>query len=170
MKLALQAINDLEREGLIHRHAIGGAMGATFYLEPVSTFDLDIFVVFQHQPLVLTLTPIYDFLRARGHQPEGDAVVIGNWPVQLLPAETPLLREAVEQARPLDYEGVPTRVMSAEHLMAIALQTGRAKDHARLVAFVESGVADRTRLDDILSRHGLTAAWQRFASRYLDPQ
>ena len=60
--------------------------------------------------------------------------------------------------------------MSAEHLMAIAVQTGRVKDHARLVAFVESGVADRARLDDILSRHRLDAAWQRFKSRYLDPQ
>jgi hypothetical protein len=169
MKVALQAINDLEREGLIRSAAIGGAMGATFYLEPVSTFDLDIFVVFHDTPLTLTLTPIHEFLRARGHRPEGDAVVIGNWPVQFLPAETPLLREAVEQARVVDYEGVPTRVMSAEHLMAIAVQTGRTKDHARLVAFVESGVADRARLDDILSRHGLNAAWQRFAARYLDP-
>ncbi len=51
MKLALQAINDLEREGLMHRHAIGGAMGATFYLEPVSTFDLDIFVLFESRYL-----------------------------------------------------------------------------------------------------------------------
>jgi hypothetical protein len=95
-------------------------------------------------------------------------VVIGNWPVQFLPAETPSLREAVEQAPAHDYEGVPTRVMSAEHLMAIALQTGRAKDHARLVAFVEAGVADPGRLKDILTRHGLSEAWQRFESRYLD--
>jgi hypothetical protein len=168
MKLALQALNDLEREGLIRRHAIGGAMGATFYLEPVSTFDLDIFVVFPDEPLILTLTPIYDFLRARGYQPEGEAVVIGNWPVQFLPAETPLLREAVEQAPAHDYEGVPIRVMSAEHLMAIALHTGRAKDHARLVAFTESGVADPTRLDAVLVRHGLSEAWRRFKSRYLD--
>jgi len=170
MRLALEAINDLEREGLIQSAAIGGAMGATFYLEPVSTFDLDIFVVFTHQPLILTLTPIYDFLKARGHRAEGDAVVIGNWPVQFLPAESPLLREAVEQAAALDYEGVTARVISAEHLMAIAVQTGRAKDHARLVAFVEAGVADASRLADILSRHGLNAAWQRFESRYLDPQ
>jgi len=40
MRLALQTLNDLEREGLIRRHAIGDAMSATFYLEPVSTFDL----------------------------------------------------------------------------------------------------------------------------------
>ena len=99
MRLALQAINDLEREGLIQKAAIGGAMGATFYLEPVSTFDLDIFVIFEGQPLILTLTPIYDFLKARGHLPEGDAVVVGNWPVQLLPAETPLCNLYVGMAR-----------------------------------------------------------------------
>ncbi len=168
MKLALQTINDLERAGLIFRSAIGGAMGATFYLEPVSTFDLDIFVIFEHPPLILTLTPIYDFLRARGHLPEGDAVLIGNWPVQFLPAETPLLREAVEQAPTHDYDGVPTRVMTAEHLMAIALHTGRAKDHARLVAFVEAGVADPARWEEILGRHALREAWRRFETRYLD--
>ena len=32
--------------------------------------------------------------------------------------------------------------MTAEHLMAIVLQTGRAKDHARLVRFLEAGIAD----------------------------
>ena len=57
--------------------------------------------------------------------------------------------------------------MTAEHLMAVALQTGRAKDFARLVAFVESRVADATLLDDILERHGLAGAWQRFEERYL---
>lgn len=37
--------------------------------------------------------------------------------------------------------------------MAIALQTGRAKDHARLVMFVEAGIADLDRLRDILARN-----------------
>ncbi len=41
-------------------------------------------------------------------------------------------------------------------------------DYARLVAFIESGVADMPRLDDILARHGLREAWQRFKSRYLN--
>lgn len=41
MKLALQTINDLEREGLVGRHAIGGAMALLFHDEPVLTYDLD---------------------------------------------------------------------------------------------------------------------------------
>jgi hypothetical protein len=168
MKEALQAINELKASGLIRGYAIGGAMGATFYLEPVSTLDLDIFVLFDQEPLIVTLTPIYDFLCARGHQPRGEAVVIGNWPVQFLPAETALLREAVERAGAHDYEGVQTRIMTAEHLMAIALQTGRAKDYARLTAFLDSGVVDPARLDDILERHNLREAWERFKMRNLD--
>ena len=45
MKKALEVLNDLERDGVIGRYAIGGAMGATFYVEPFTTFDLDVFVV-----------------------------------------------------------------------------------------------------------------------------
>jgi hypothetical protein len=41
----LQVLNELERGGVIDRYAIGGAMGATFYVEPLLTFDLDVFVV-----------------------------------------------------------------------------------------------------------------------------
>jgi len=36
-------INRLEDDGVIERYAIGGAVGATFYLEPVATLDVDIF-------------------------------------------------------------------------------------------------------------------------------
>jgi len=45
METTLQVLNDLERTGVVRRYAIGGAMGATFYVEPVLTFDLDVFVV-----------------------------------------------------------------------------------------------------------------------------
>ena len=54
--------------------------------------------------------------------------------------------------------------------MAIALDTGRPKDQARLLTFVEAAVADPGRLDDILSRHGLGAAWSRFRSRFVEPK
>ena len=168
MKHTLAEINELQATGIIGPCAIGGAMGATFYLEPVSTFDLDIFVIFSGSPLILTLTPIYDFLRARGHVVEGEAIMVHGWPVQFLAAESSLLREAVEQARQIDFEGVPARVMTAEHLMAIALQTGRGKDFARLVSFMEANAADLTMLRGILQRHGLESAWKHFEELYLN--
>ena len=39
METTLQVLNDLERAGVVRRYAIGGAMGATFYVEPVLTFS-----------------------------------------------------------------------------------------------------------------------------------
>jgi hypothetical protein len=32
-------VNQMEADGVIDRYAIGGAVGATFYLEPVATLD-----------------------------------------------------------------------------------------------------------------------------------
>ncbi len=66
-----------------------------------------------------------------------------------------------------DVDGTPARVLTAEHLAAIALQTGRAKDKARLLQFVEAGVLDGSRFEAILGRHGLVAAWQKFERQFL---
>jgi hypothetical protein len=57
--------------------------------------------------------------------------------------------------------------MSAEHLVAIALKTGRAKDFARILQFIESGSLDSSKLDLILHRHGLVDKWESFGNRFL---
>jgi hypothetical protein len=168
MTATLSEINALAAAGIIGQSAIGGAIGATFYLEPISTHDLDIFVIFENPPLILTLEPIYEFLRSRGHKPDGDAILIHGWPVQFLPAEAPLLVEAVQQAIPVNFDGEPTRVMTAEHLMAIALQTGRAKDFSRIAAFLESGKVDLIAFQEIVSRHALSDSWARFQRNHLN--
>lgn len=169
MKQTLAVIETLHGEGVIGLYAIGGAVGAAFYLEPVATLDVDIFVLFEPAPLILTLTPIYEACARLGYQAEGDAIHIEGWPVQFLPATQPLVAEAVVEAVTREAEGMSTRVMSAEHLMAIALQTGRAKDHARLVMFLEAGTADRARFQDIVARHSLVEAWAKFEHRFLKP-
>ena len=99
----------------------------------------------------------------------GDAIQIEGWPVQFLPATQPLVAEAVCEATVRESAGLTTRVMSAEHLMAIAMQTGRAKDHARLIMFVEAEVADMDRLHGILARHSLLDSWVKFENRFLKP-
>lgn len=89
--------------------------------------------------------------------------------MKFLPASDPLLAEAVREAVSREADGLTTRVMTAEYLMAIALQTGRAKDHARLIIFVEAGSADMDRLRNILDRHSLLEAWTKFEKRFLQP-
>jgi len=48
----ITTINRMKEDGVIDDYAIGGAVGATFHLEPVSTLDVDIFVAFQHQAII----------------------------------------------------------------------------------------------------------------------
>lgn len=170
MKETLEVINRMQADGVIGQYAIGGAVGATFYLEPVATLDIDIFVSFRTMaegPLI-SLTPLYDYLKARGHATRGEYIVIGGWPVQFLPPGDALCKEALENAAETKVADVPTRVMTAEHLVAIALQLGRAKDQARILQFAESGTLDAAKLDAILSRHGLLEKWKHFRYKFLE--
>ena len=107
-------------------------------------------------------------LRNREFTMEGEYVMVAGWPVQLLPPTGHLIEEALDQAAQVDVEGEPARVFSAEHLAAICLQTGRAKDMARLLQFLESGVLDLDRFEGIITHHGLDLAWQKFRDRFLE--
>lgn len=162
----------MQADGVIDSYAIGGAVGATFHLEPVSTLDVDVFISFRPEPgsVIISPRPIYDYLTARGCSAEGEYIIIAGWPVQFLPPTGPLADEALSKAITSDVDGVPARVFSAEYLAAIALQTGRAKDKARLLQFVESGILDATTFEDILTRHALAEPWARFQQQFLsDP-
>jgi len=165
----LVMLNQLERDGVIKRYAIGGAVGATFYLEPVSTLDVDVFIAFKPQPgnIIVSPVPIFDYLKGFGCKMEGEYVFISGWPVQFLPASGPLLEEALENAVEVDVESEPARVLTAEYLAAIALQTGRAKDKARVLQFVEGDAIDRARFEAIIAKHGLTPQWERFQQQFL---
>lgn len=162
-------INEMQADGIIERHAIGGAVGATFYLEPVATLDVDIFVSFRPQPgsFPVSPQPIFDYLRAHGWSMEGEYIMIAGWPVQFLPPGTPLVEEALREAVARDVEGTRVNVFTSEHLAAIALQVGRAKDKARLLQFIEAGALDAARFQEILARHDLGGAWQRFERQFL---
>ena len=165
----IKTINQMQADGVIDRYAIGGAVGATFYLEPVATLDVDIFVTLRPGPgnVLASPQPIFDYLKARGGIVEGEYIMLAGWPVQFLPPIGPLVEEALAQAVEMDVEGTPARVCTAEHLAAIALQTGRAKDKARLLQFIEAGVLDAVRFQAILARHGLIDAWKRFEQQFL---
>lgn len=165
MEKTLQVLNALERDGVLGRYAIGGAMGATFYVEPFLTFDLDVFVLLpQTSGGLLTLSPLYEALRQRGYAEDGECVLIEGIPVQFLPAYNPLIEEALEQAADTLYEQTPARVLRPEHLIAICVQTGRDKDRQRVSTFLEQAALDRERLTAILQRHHMESkftAWTR---------
>lgn len=159
MKTALKVLNDLVAEKVIKDYAIGGAMGAMFYMEAVSTIDLDVFVLFNDDLNLLPLQPIYDALKAKGYLPdenERECVNICGTPVQFLPAYSSLLAEALLNAKPFDYEGIPAKVLGAEYLAAICVQTGRMKDRLRVQMFLSSEGFDRAKFEAILDKFGMT--------------
>lgn len=167
----ITTINELQAAGVIGSYAIGGAVGATFYLEPITTLDVDVFVAFRTEPgQLVSLRPIYDYLTARGCVVEGEYVVIAGWPVQFLPAGSSLVEEAIDQAVEHNVDGTPVRVFTSEHLAAIALQVGRAKDKARLLQFNEAGALDADRFQSIIQRHKLVDHWRRFERQFLGDQ
>ena len=165
MEKTLAIINDLEREQIIGKYAIGGAIGLMFYTEPAATFDLDIFCFLPQPGLLIDLGPLYKALAEKGYRPnDAEQIVIEGIPVQFLVPPPGLAEEALNEAVETVVFGVPTRVFTYEHLLAIMAQTGRMKDLGRISACLESKTPDEARLKQILEHHNLLNKWAKIAS------
>jgi hypothetical protein len=156
MERALTCLNEIVNEGIVGQYAIGGAIGASFYIEAVNTEDIDAFVFMTPGPGgIITLGPIYEALKAKGGAVKGEHIVIDNWPIQVLPAYKPLVEEALRESVSTSFNTVPTRVFSSEHPCAIALATGRPKDYLRVSTFIEQDQVDKGKLWRIVKAYGL---------------
>lgn len=167
MKETLQVLNQMVADGVIDGYVIGGAIAATYYLEPIDTDDLDVFFhVAVSASGLITLSPLYEYLGKLGYEPQDETIEIAGWPVQFLPIFNPLLEEAYDQAVTITFHDVPTRIMQVEHLVAIMVQTGRPKDYARILRFLEAKAVNVAALEPILARHGLSEPWQKFLRKF----
>jgi len=161
-------LNDMRAAGVITDYALFGAAAQMRYTEPVATLDADVLVAIPSDERLDVLSAIYEFCSRKGYRPEGEAVRIGAWPVQFVPVFSALTVEAVERADTPLFEGVPFRVVRADHLAVIALSVGRPKDLTRILGLLESGSVSREEIAALAQRHGLADAWRRFAARFLD--
>ena len=167
MKEVVEVLNGLLEEGVLKDYAIGGGMAALAYVEPFLTEDIDVFTTMTVTSGLVDPAAIFRRLRERGFdRMDGDRIIIHGWPVQFLPPLSGLEAEALSSARERIVEGVQTRFFCAEHLMAIAVKTGRGKDMARLEKFIEAGQFDETAFSDILKRHNLTGRWNEMKERF----
>lgn len=161
LEKALKVLNEMEKDGLLERYAIGGAMAVLFYSEPILTYDLDVFVFLpSSQKAIVTLDPIYSYLKKKGYKTDKEHILIEGVPVQLIPAYNALVEEAVHEAKTVHYGKIRTRVIPLEYLMAILLQTGRPKDKERLAQMIGKVKTDSGCLSRILKRHGLMEKWK----------
>ncbi len=160
---AVAVLNHLERDGWIGRYAIAGAMGIIYYIEPFTTYDLDIIAVLPTTPGGLVdVSGVYRHLTGElGYAAAGEHVVIAGIPVQILAVYDDLTQEALREAVEIPVGQETSRILSFEHLLAIAVKTGRTKDLLRINLALESRAPDMERLNAILARHGLTDAWAR---------
>jgi hypothetical protein len=168
VKEVAQLLNDMQDAGVIENYALFGAIAQTVYTEPVITLDVDVLVAVPLPKRIDPLHGIYEYCAARGYGVEGEAIRVGDWPVQFLLAFNSLTREALERARTVDFEGLAVRVVCSQYLAVIALSTGRSKDRERILSLLESESTNRREIEDLAERHGLTEAWQQFVKRFLD--
>lgn len=162
-------LNRLREKGVIVEYAIGGAVAAHVYVEVTSTEDIDVFVALApaDSSSLAPLSHIYAELIAHGARISGPYLEIGEWPVQFLANDEELYAEAVRSAVTLPLAGQMGRVMRPEYLAVIALQTGRAKDHIRLLQFLNMPADfDRKVFEALVSRFGLLPSWNTFQSKF----
>lgn len=161
-----QILEQLVADGTLSNYTIGGATAAGFHGEPLATLDIDVFV-FADPPsgsALVSLDPVYRQLGRLGFTTfENECVIVHGLPVQFLVASSELESEAVRESLSITWDNKNMRVMRPEHLAALALQTGRPKDRARVVYLLGLPQFDRALFASIVERHGMTPLWQRWS-------
>lgn len=166
MEKALKILNELKRNGLIEEYAIGGGIATVFYVEPILTYDLDVMFLLKTEEKLISLSPIYDYLKRKGFHAKKEHIVIEGIPVQFIPVYNELIKEAVENAEEIDYRGVKTRVLKPEYLIAVMLQTYRPKDRERIVKLLDEAKLSANLFKKILQDHGLAKKFAHFKKAY----
>jgi len=161
-------LNDMVASGVITNYAVFDAVAQMRYTEAVVTLDADILVALPDPSSLNLLAPIYSFCKERGYSPEGEAIRVGDWPVQFIPAFDSITEEALETAETADLNGVPFRVVRADYLAVIALSVGRSKDFARILALLESGSIDDEMISHLAEKHGIHGKWRAFKRNFYE--
>jgi hypothetical protein len=149
-----RAANELISAGLIKDYALGGALAAIYYTEPFTTYDADIIFIASDKTVSAGVPAIYSHLQAKGWRVEREHLLVKGFPVQFL-AASGLTKEAVDEAKQIQFEGVQAKVFRPEYIVAIAARVGRHKDLARIEQLMAQVRINRTMLDDILQRYSL---------------
>ena len=166
MQKTIRVIDRLQKEGIIKEYAIAGGVAAIFYVEPILTYDLDIFFIPTKEEKIITLSPIYKWLKQNGYEPHEEHVIIEGVPVQFIPVYNELVKAAVIDAAKISYKDAKTKVIKAEYLLAIMLQTFRPKDKERIVKLLDEAKLNMAYLLKILGKHNLDEKFKRFKDLY----
>lgn len=145
---ALKTLNQLKRKGFIRDYAIGRGYAVNYYLEPILTCDLDIFLLMNTDE---EFSALYRYFKKARYKIENVYIFIGEIPVQFLPSSIhPLIDEAVRKAKRIRVKGVYTKVLAVEYLIATLLMAFRPKDKMVIPSLLE--LADIKKIKSIVER------------------
>lgn len=163
MEKVIKIISELKQKEIIGEFAIGGGIATIFYVEPILTYDLDIFFIMPEENKgMVTLSPIYDYLKRKGYSVDKEHIIIEGLPVQFIPVYDELVRKAVENAKEIKYKNTKTKILKVEYLIAIMIQTSRPKDKERIIKIISEAKVNRVLLKEILQRYGLNEKFEKF--------
>jgi hypothetical protein len=168
MKDVAELLNGMLAAGVITDYAVFGAVAQMRYTEAMATLDADVLIAVPDPDSLDLLGPVYRYSAEQGYEPDGEAIRVGDWPVQFIPAFSALTEAAMQNAETADVEGAQLRVVRADYLAVIALSVGRAKDLARVLALLEAGATTVKAIEQLASGHGLNSAWEQFRSKFLE--
>lgn len=154
------------QEGVLNDYAVGGAIATIYYTEAFATKDIDIFFIPPQKDEIIILTPFYDFLLKKGYKTYKEYIMIGDIPIQFIPAATELEKEAVQKAISVRYKNIGIKVLRPEYLVAIFLKVFRPKDREKIIKLLEQAKINKTLLEAILERHNLDRKFDDFKKRY----
>jgi len=161
LEKTFKIINQLKEEGIIKDYAVAGAVASIFYIEPITTYDLDIMIVLKEESdSLISLSTIYDWFRKKGFQFDKEHILIEGIPVQFIPAYSNLVEEALNNSLEKKYENTLIKVINAEYLIAIMLDTFRQKDKERILRFIEESEINYEYLNEILMKYNLTEKYK----------
>ena len=144
----LNELNALVSQGVIRDYAIGGGYAVMYYGIPYSTFDLDVLVLLGTEE---DFHNLYTHYYQKGNKIENVYIYISNMPVQFLPNYiSPLFNNAIKKAKQITVNGVPSKVVKLEYLIALLLTAFRPKDKIHIIELAKN--ADMSTLHEILKR------------------
>lgn len=168
MMEVIQTINEMKEDGVILDFVIGGGAATSLYAVPYTTEDIDFFCIYKQSSIFIILDPLFDYLKERGgrwiERNGKKTFILGIWPIDFTPATTDLVTEAMKNAKTLQIDSVAFKIFSPEYLVAVALETNRAKDLLKVHALFDHDKVDIKILEDLLTRYNLGNRWEKFLS------
>lgn len=144
----LVEINQLKKAKVIKDYCIGGGYALNYYMEPILTYDLDIFILIDTDQ---DYAGLYGYFRNKGYKIENVYIRIADTPVQFLPSYIhPLIDEAIRRSKKIRIKNVAAKVLTIEYLIALLLMAFRPKDKMVIPHLVN--LADQRLLETVLKR------------------